>query len=173
MGVAEARFYRDLAPELPVRVPRASGSPTTDGDDRYVMVLEDLVAGGCRFPHPKDDDIECRGAATSSSSSPRCTRRFWESPRFDAGGDLAWLAPKGTGAAGGGATFVQMAVDNLGDQLPDGFHRLADIYLARNDDIVALWNSRAAHARARRPAPRQPLRRHRRPATAPASSTGR
>jgi len=66
---------------------------------------------------------------------------FWESPRFEAGGDLAWLAPKGTGAAGGGATFVQMAVDNLGSQLPDEFHRLADIYLARNDDIVTLWNS--------------------------------
>ena len=27
MGVAEARFYRDLAPEIPVRIPRC-GSPT-------------------------------------------------------------------------------------------------------------------------------------------------
>ena len=36
---------------------------------------------------------------------------------------------------------MQMAVDTLGDRLPEEFHRLADIYLARNDDIVALWNS--------------------------------
>ena len=36
---------------------------------------------------------------------------------------------------------MQMAVDNVGSQLPEEFHRLADIYLARNDDIVALWNS--------------------------------
>ena len=51
MGVAEARFYRDLAPEMPVRVPHAWSRRDTDADDRYVMVLEDLVASGCRFPH--------------------------------------------------------------------------------------------------------------------------
>ena len=138
MGVAEARFYRDLAPEIPVRIPGVWFADT-DGD-RYVMVLEDLVASGCRFPHPKDDDIAWR-ARDIVENMAALHAQFWESPRFEAGGDLAWLAPKGTGAAGGGATFVQMAVDNLGGQLPDEFHRLADIYLARNDDIVALWNS--------------------------------
>jgi hypothetical protein len=138
MGVAEARFYRDLAPEIPVRIPQVWFADT-DGDG-YVMVLEDLVAGGCRFPHPKDDDIAWR-ARDIVEHLAALHAHFWESPRFEAGGDLAWLAPKGTGAAGGGATFVQMAVDNLGSQLPDEFHRLADIYLARNDDIVTLWNS--------------------------------
>ena len=44
MGVAEARFYRDLASEVAVRVPRVWFADT-DGD-RYVMVLEDLVAFG-------------------------------------------------------------------------------------------------------------------------------
>ena len=29
MGVAEARLYRDLAPEIPVRDPEARGSPTS------------------------------------------------------------------------------------------------------------------------------------------------
>ena len=64
MGVAEARLYRDLAHELPVRVPKAwyaefegTGS---DADDRYVMVLEDLLASGCRFPTREDADIEAR-----------------------------------------------------------------------------------------------------------------
>ena len=58
MGVAEARFYRDLAQSFPCASP-ACGSRTTD-DDRYVMVLEDLVASGCRFPNPDDDDIVFR-----------------------------------------------------------------------------------------------------------------
>jgi hypothetical protein len=138
MGVAEARFYRDLAPEIPVRIPRVWFADT-DGD-RYVMVLEDLVASGCRFPHPQDDDIAAR-ARDIVEQLAALHARFWESPRFDDGGDLAWLARKGTGAAGGGAKFVQMAVDAIGDRMPDGFHRLADIYLARNDDIVRLWNS--------------------------------
>jgi hypothetical protein len=143
MGVAEARFYRDLAAEIPVRVP-AVWFAQTEGE-RYAMVLEDLVASGCRFPHPKDADIAWRARDIVEQLAALHTR-FWESPRFDADGgggegDLAWLAPKGTGAAGGGATFVKMAVDAVGDRMPGEFHRLADIYLARNDDIVALWNS--------------------------------
>jgi hypothetical protein len=140
MGVAEARFYRDLAPEIPVRIPEVWFAATDADSDGYVMVLEDLVASGCRFPHPKDDDIAWR-ARDIVEHMAALHAHFWESPRFDDGGDLAWLASKGTGAAGGGATFVKMAVENLGSQLPDEFHRLADIYLARNDDIVALWNA--------------------------------
>ena len=97
MGVAEARFYRDLAPEIPVRIPSVWYAET-DGDG-YVMVLEDLVAGGCRFPHPSDDDIAWR-ARDIVEQMAALHSRFWESPRFD-DGDLAWLAPKGTGAAGG------------------------------------------------------------------------
>ena len=138
MGVAEARFYRDLAPEIPVRIPGVWFADTEG--DAYVMVLADLVAAGCRFPHPKDDDIAWR-ARDIVEQMAALHGRFWESPRFDPGGDLAWLAPKGTGGAGGGAKFVQMAVDTLGDRLPEEFHRLADIYLARNDDIAKLWNS--------------------------------
>lgn len=138
MGVAEARFYRDLAPEIPVRIPKVWFADT-DGDG-YVMVLEDLIAAGCRFPHPSDDDIAAR-ARDIVEQLAALHARYWKSARFDAGGDLAWLAPKGTGGAGGGAKFVQMAVDTLGDQLPEEFHRLADIYLARNDDIAGLWNA--------------------------------
>ncbi len=40
---------------------------------------------------------------------------------------------------GGGRKFIKRAVDTLGDQLDDSFHRLADIYLARAPDIVQLW----------------------------------
>jgi aminoglycoside phosphotransferase (APT) family kinase protein len=138
MGVAEARFYRDLAFEVPVRVPRAYYAETAG--DRYVMVLEDLEASGCRFPSPDDDDIAER-ARDIVDQLAALHSQYWESPRFDDDDDLAWLAQRGTGGAGGGATFVQMAVDNLGDRLPESFHRLADVYIARNDDIAALWNT--------------------------------
>jgi hypothetical protein len=138
MGVTEARFYRDLAEEVPMRVPKAFFSDE-DGD-RYIMVLEDLAASGCRFPHPTDDDIAFR-ARDIVEQLAELHGQYWESPRFDAGGDLAWLADKGTGGAGGGSKFVQMAVDTLGDRLDDDFHRLADLYLARHEDIATLWNT--------------------------------
>jgi hypothetical protein len=138
MGVSEARFYRDLATEVPVRVPRVWFA-AEDGD-RYVMVLEDLVATGCRFPSPKDDDIafRARDIVEQMAALHAC---YWESSRFDGDGDLAWLAPRGTGDAGGGTKFVGMAVEALGDRLDASFHRIADIYLARAHDIVQLWNS--------------------------------
>ncbi len=138
MGVAEARFYRDLAVEMPVRVPRVWFADTDD--DRYVMVLEDLEATGCRFPTPKDDDITARGRDIVEQLAA-LHAQFWESPRFEVGGDLAWLARRGTGDTGGGATFVRMAVDALGDRLDETFHRIADVYLARAPEIVALWNT--------------------------------
>jgi hypothetical protein len=139
MGVAEARFYRDLAADVPVRVPRAYYAETEG--DRYVMVLEDLDATGCRFPHPNDPDIEFR-AGNIVEQLAALHAHFWESPRFGDGGDLAWLASKGTGDAGGGSKFIQMAVDSLGPQLGPDFARIADLYLARTRDIVRLWNER-------------------------------
>jgi hypothetical protein len=138
MGVTEARFYRDLAPEMPVRVPKVYFSD--HAQERYVMVFEDLVAAGCRFPHPKDDDIAFR-ARDIVEQMAALHGQYWESPRFDAGGDLDWLVPRVTGGAGGGSKFVQMAVDTVGDRLDDDFHRLADLYLARHEDIFTLWNT--------------------------------
>jgi hypothetical protein len=137
MGVTEARFYRDLAVEMPVRVPR-SWFADTDGD-RYVMVLEDLVASGCRFPNPDDDDMAVR-ARDIVEQLAALHAQYWETDRFEGDGDLAWLAERGTGDTGGGATFIRMAVDTLGDRLGPEFHRIADLYLARTADIVALWN---------------------------------
>lgn len=49
MGAKEARFYQELAPRLPVRVPDclyAGNDPTTG---HALIVMEDLVARGCRF----------------------------------------------------------------------------------------------------------------------------
>jgi aminoglycoside/choline kinase family phosphotransferase len=139
MGVAEARFYRDLAGDVPVRVPHAYYAETEG--DQYVMVLEDLDASGCRFPHPKDADIEFR-ARNIVEQLATLHAQYWESPRFDEGGDLAWLSSKGTGDAGGGSKFIKMAVDSLGSQLGPDFARIADLYLARTGDIVKLWGAR-------------------------------
>ena len=138
MGVAEARFYRDLSHEVPVRIPRAWYAETEG--DRYVMVLEDLEAAGCRFPSPTDDDIEFR-ARDIVEQLAALHAQYWESPRFDDADDLGWLAHKSTGDAGGGSKFVQMAVDNLGDEFDASFHRIADFYLAHAPEIVRLWNT--------------------------------
>ena len=136
MGVTEARFYRDLARELPVHVPEVLFA-ATDGHE-YVMVLEDLVATGCRFPSPEDPDIAAH-ARDIVEQLAALHAPFWESPRFATGGDLDWLAARGARGGGGGRAFIQQAVEVLGDTMDDAFNRIADLYLARTDDIVRLW----------------------------------
>ena len=142
MGVAEARMYRDLAFDLPVRVPRAwfadFEGDGTGADDRYVMLLEDLTATGCRFPTRADADIEAR-IFDIVDQLARLHARYWESPHFAAGGDLEWIAPRTTGSGDGGASMVRMAIDNLADRLPVGFVELAELYASRSRDVLPLF----------------------------------
>ena len=142
MGIAEARLYRDLAHELPVRVPRAwyaeFEGTGTGADDRYVMVLEDLGASGCRFPTRDDDDIEAR-IFDIVENLARLHAQYWASPRFGPGGDLEWIAPRSTGSGDGGAGMVQMAIDNLTDRLPPGFGDVARAYVAHAPEIMGLY----------------------------------
>jgi aminoglycoside phosphotransferase (APT) family kinase protein len=59
LGETEARFYRELAPELGAGVPRAYGSAFDGLTGRFVIVLEDMSASPCEFPdtlHPLSGD---------------------------------------------------------------------------------------------------------------------
>jgi thiamine kinase-like enzyme len=143
MGVYEARFYRDLSPEVPVRVPMAWYAEF-EGDgkgenDRYVMVLEDLGASGCRFPTREDADIEARTYDIIENLA-RLHAKYWQSTRFGARGDLSWV-PHGTASGDGGAHFVQMAIDNLTDRLPDGFAKVAETYITHAQDILGWYRA--------------------------------
>jgi len=140
MGVREARLYRDLAAELPVRVPRPCYADF-DAEGRYVMVLEDLVASGCSFPSPKDPRV-AEWAGRIVEQLARLHARFHQSPRF--AGDLAWLAERGTGAGDFGASLVKLALDRVGARLSPAFRRFAACYVARAPAIAALWNAGAA-----------------------------
>jgi hypothetical protein len=102
------------------------------------MVLEDLVATGCEFPHPDDADIADR-ARDIVEQLATLHAPFWGSARFGGDGDLAWLAERTMGGGGGGGQFIRRAVEVLGAQMDETFHRIADIYLARTQDIVELW----------------------------------
>jgi hypothetical protein len=140
MGVAEARFYRDLAAEVPVRVPSAWFAGTEDG--RYVMVLEDLAANGCRFPKPNESGIE-RRARDIVEQLAALHSAYWESERFAPGRDLAWLSDRDMSTKGGGRWLVQQAVTVIGDRMDDRFHRVAEVFVAGADDIGRLWGEGA------------------------------
>ena len=136
LGIAEARFYRDIAAEVPVRVPVVHHA-ALDESGGYVMLLEDLEASGCRFPSPRDPDIADTIAAIIEGLGSLHTR-YWGSRRLDDGGDLAWVRDGNRVAFGSGATFVEKAREVFGDQMSEDFRRLADLTIARPADVAAL-----------------------------------
>ena len=97
MGVSEARFYTDLAAEVPVRTPSVWHADH-DATGGYIMVLEDLTAAGATQPTQEEPDAaEFAGQVMDALSAVHA--EFHASPRFGAGGDLAWVEERGRGTA--------------------------------------------------------------------------
>jgi thiamine kinase-like enzyme len=139
LGVAEARLYSKLGNELPVRTPRVWYSAADPADGSFVMVLEDLVASGCRFPAPNDDDIlEVARSAMAELAVLHATYR---------GRQIPWLAtpegmrlkPDDPKTAARRTHFIRLALDQFGREMGPAFRRLAQLYIERSGDIVALF----------------------------------
>lgn len=134
LGVAEARFYRDVAAGLPVRVPRVWRALVEDGD--YIMILEDLVASGARFPRPDDADLAgLVERIVDELAALHLTQ--WDSPALDA--DLAFVGDGARLAFGAGGSFIGHAVERFAADMGPAFRAVGERYAARTPDIAALW----------------------------------
>ena len=134
MGRREAMFYRQLASELPVRVPRCYHADWEDSGERYIMLLEHLEDSGCTF----------RNASTRYSldyvrsvlaAFARLHAAYWQSPRFDT--DLAWVEPPQQHPIA--RRLVARALEGHGASMPPVFTAMGELYLAETDAIHALW----------------------------------
>lgn len=134
MGVAEARFYAELAPEIPMRIPQPWWSAHDDAR-RYVMVLEDLVAAGAREPHQSDPGLAVLIDGIIDAFAA-LHARFWESERFVGDGDLAWIERRTRGYGGGGRPFVAMAIAAFGPRMPPEFLAFAEFYCEHAEAIA-------------------------------------
>jgi hypothetical protein len=134
LGTAEARFYRDVATAVPVRVPGVLYAELDD--DGYVMLLEDLEASGCRFPRPTDDDVV---AVVDSIVDELAAlhAQYWEHPALDR--ELGWVAEGKRIAFGSGGRFMRMALDQFAADMPPAYRRLGELYVARAAEIAELW----------------------------------
>lgn len=134
LGSAEARFYRDVAAEVPMRVPAVLYAALDD--DGYVMLLEDLEASGCRFPRPADDDVV---AVVDSilTELAHLHAKYWEHPALSS--ELTWVSEGMRIAFGSGARFMQMALDQFADDMPPAYRRLGELYITQTRGIADLW----------------------------------
>lgn len=137
LGVAEARFYRDVAAEVPVRVPKAYASEFTESGE-FAMVLEDLSATGCRFPRPRDEDIGIT-AGRIVVELARLHAHFWDDPRLAT--DLAWVTEGARVQFGRPSSYIPLALERFGDEMGPGFRRLAALYIDRPSEVAAVLRS--------------------------------
>jgi aminoglycoside phosphotransferase (APT) family kinase protein len=123
MGAREARFYRELAREVPVRVPRPICSLWTPDRRAYIMLLEDLETSGCTFPSfESGGDLPMVRSAVEGLA--RLHAAFWESARFAA--ELSWIQPAMHSEMG--PKLVATGVEAFGADQPEAFHDMAEVY---------------------------------------------
>jgi hypothetical protein len=134
MGRREARFYAELAEGLPVRLPRPFHANFDEGGARYVMLLEDLEAAGCRFPRADDADAAERAHRVVTGHA-RIHARLWESQRFDT--DLAWVEPPMRHEIG--ALLVARSLELFADRMPHAFAEMGRIYVDHHGAVCDLW----------------------------------
>jgi aminoglycoside phosphotransferase (APT) family kinase protein len=88
LGRNEVGFYRAVRDGLPIPAPRAYCARSARHGARFVLLLEDLAASGCRFPGLKRP-VGPEEARAVVRSLGRLHAAFWDSPRLR--DELAWL----------------------------------------------------------------------------------
>jgi hypothetical protein len=138
----EIGFYRELAPQLALRVPRCYHAAMDEAADEYVLLLEDLA--DLRM----GDDLAGCGAAEAE----RAVRAlgalhgaWWEQPRLAA---LAWLpavnAPVHQFAQPAYTASLEPFLQLFGDRLSPGMRAIAE---AMKDHVVDLLDATAGAPR--------------------------
>lgn len=134
MGRNEVRFYRELGPELPLRVPHCYYADASEDGSAYIMLLEHLEDSGCTFRNAKQrygrPYLEEVLAAFA-----RMHGAYWNSPRFDT--DLAWLAPPVQHDIA--VPLIERALRLHGARMPQVFTDIAQLYLSDTDALHRVW----------------------------------
>lgn len=134
MGRREARFYAEIAEEVPVRVPRPIWSGWSDDDEsQYFMLLEDLSQVDCSFPTSLGDAAQpfVEGMIDTLAT---LHGHYWQSPRFSR--DLAWIEPPMRSSIG--PLLVTQGMRQFGDRMPPEFRALAALYIEHNEAVCDL-----------------------------------
>jgi hypothetical protein len=134
MGRKEARFYAELAHEIPVRVPAPLFAAWNEAGDAYVMGMEDLGASGCRFPaFERGADPDWAGRVVEHLA--RLHARFWEDARFAT--ELAWVErPMRWDLA---CELIGRALAEHADDMPPAFGEVGRLFVERSELFYDLW----------------------------------
>jgi aminoglycoside phosphotransferase (APT) family kinase protein len=137
MGRREERFYSTLAESVRLRVPACYASVFDGETNDFVIVLEDIVAGGCTI---SDGTVGVApdSAAVALEELAHLHARFDDPAVRDA--DVPWV-PRARHASKYGERLLEIALAEHRDRLDDDFAELARLYIDHGDELQALWHS--------------------------------
>jgi hypothetical protein len=135
MGPREVRFYRDLAPQLKIRVPAVHVAIHDESDDSFILLMEDLDASGCRISDGTWG-VDADGAATALEGLAEVHARYEDPARRAA--EVPWVPAPVFGSTYG-AVMLQYGLDNHRDRLSEDFATIAGFYTHDGRALFELW----------------------------------
>lgn len=136
MGRREALFYRHLADRVPMRVPTPYVARLDEASGAFVLLIEDLTATACAFPDPVDGLSYEQARRAMHDYAGLHVPYEDESLRSQEAGWVERM-PRGTDF---GPSMLQYGLDHHRDRIADGFAEMAELYIARQPEIEALWD---------------------------------
>jgi hypothetical protein len=143
LGRVERHFYCDVRPGLAIEAPALIAVDADPATQRFVIVLEDLVARGARFTDAVTGMTLAEAGAMVDTLAV-LHGAFWESPRLSrpGPGGLSWIAPNSRDPQ---LPVIQRALVAAGRKLarrgsdlaPPVGRRILERYLAVADELDA------------------------------------
>ncbi len=136
MGAREVRFYRDLAPTLHLRVPEVYGAADDPSDGAFVVLMEDLVASGCRVP---DGTVGFGPDAVAGALEGLAELHARFAPAAARASVADWIRPNRDPGTYG-AVRLQEALDRHRGRISDDFATIAGWYVADPLALQQVWH---------------------------------
>jgi hypothetical protein len=135
MGAREARFYNELAPTLSLRTP-TSYYAASDREGRFLLLLEDLRAAGCRFSDGTwglSADLAAGGLSDLAQMHVSCERP----DRLTA--VAPWILETPPGNVAFTTAMLRRVFDEHRALLSRDYVAIGEMYIATPEAVLALW----------------------------------
>jgi aminoglycoside phosphotransferase (APT) family kinase protein len=136
MGIREARFYEALAPSLALRTPEVHAVDSDCASGAFVLLLEDLFAGGCTVSDGPSG-IAPRAAARALEELAQLHVRFEDPTRRTA--EAPWVPPPPSSDNDYGARMLRYGLEHHRGRLSARFAALAELYIAERAALHEVW----------------------------------
>jgi len=135
MGPQEVRFYREIAPQVELRVPDAYVALHDEKDEAFVLLIEDLIHSGCSVSDGTRG-LSPDAAARALEDLADLHTRFADSVSRKA--HAAWVPePMGSDY---GSNLLRYGLDQHRDRLSPCFAELAELYIEHRPALQTLWH---------------------------------